>query len=125
MVDTRAKIITVEEAGRIAASSAPRVATGCFNPLRTEHARKLAKAASGNGRPLLVIVRQPDSPLLDLRARAELVAALSVVDYVVPIETAQAPEWLDRVPRSERLELETVDESLTRDLIERVRGRHS
>ena len=55
---------------------------GHFDPLLAEHVRKLANA-SEPGRLLVVEVTNPAQPLLAQRARAELVAALSMVDYVV------------------------------------------
>jgi hypothetical protein len=124
-VDTRIKIITAGEAEQLAAYSSPRVVSGYFNPLRAEHARLLSEAARGNGRPLMVVVRPADPALLDSRARAELVAALAVVDYVVPIESDRLPAWVDSIHHADRLDIESVDESLTRSLVNRVRGRHS
>lgn len=55
---------------------------GHFDPLLAEHVRRLAKARQP-GRMLVVEVTNPARPLLAQRARAELVAALSAVDYVL------------------------------------------
>lgn len=55
---------------------------GCFDPVTAEHARRLAEIAAA-GRPLAAVVVDPPDPLLSRRARAELVAALAVVDYVL------------------------------------------
>jgi len=55
---------------------------GDFDPLLSEHVARLAQAREP-GRLLVVEVTNPSQPLLAQRARAELVAALSMVDYVV------------------------------------------
>jgi len=56
--------------------------TGHFDPLLAEHVGRLGEHVAP-GRLLVVEVTNPDRPLLPQRARAELVAALTMVDYVV------------------------------------------
>ena len=56
--------------------------SGDFDPLLSEHVRGL-DAARQPHRSLVVEVTNPAQPLLPQRARAELVAALAMVDYVV------------------------------------------
>jgi len=56
--------------------------SGHFDPLLAEHVRLLARSAQP-GQALVVEVTDSARPLLSQRARAELVAALSMVDYVV------------------------------------------
>lgn len=56
--------------------------SGHFDPLLAEHVRRLRECARP-GKLLAVEVTEPRRPLLAQRARAELVAALSMVDYVV------------------------------------------
>ena len=56
--------------------------SGRFDPLLAEHIARLAQAREPD-RPLVVEVTNPGQPLLAQRARAELVAALSMVDFVV------------------------------------------
>lgn len=73
-MDTRAKIV----------SSYPHDATiveGCFDPLLASHVEQLK--ARKSDRPLVVVIRDPEDPVLDARSRAELVAALRIVDAVV------------------------------------------
>jgi hypothetical protein len=78
-MDTRTKILSPESAPR-----ACTVVTGAFDVLLAEDARDLAGIrASHPGRPLLVVVLPLPGELLPRRARAELVAALRMVDYVV------------------------------------------
>ena len=86
-MDTRSKILNAEAAPR-----ACTVVTGAFDVLLAEDARELAGIrASHPGQPLLVVVLPLPGPLLPRRARAELVAALRVVDYVVTADDA-APD---------------------------------
>jgi len=55
---------------------------GHFDPLLAEHVRRLRQHAKPD-QPLVVEITNPARPLLGQRARAELVAALGMVDYVV------------------------------------------
>ncbi len=55
---------------------------GNFDPLLAEHVRLLGRYAAPD-RCLVVEITNPPRPLLTQRARAELVAALGMVDYVV------------------------------------------
>jgi bifunctional ADP-heptose synthase (sugar kinase/adenylyltransferase) len=96
-MDTRAKIISVEEARDIAGEKEVHWVSGHFDPLLAEHAALLNVAMShanaAAGRLLMVEVTNPAHPLLPLRARAELVAALAQVDYVVMSDQrADAPD---------------------------------
>jgi hypothetical protein len=78
-MDTRTKILSPEAAPR-----ACTVVTGAFDMVLAEDARELAEIrASHPDRPLLVVVLPLPEGLLPGRARAELVAALRMVDYVV------------------------------------------
>jgi bifunctional ADP-heptose synthase (sugar kinase/adenylyltransferase) len=56
--------------------------SGHFDPLLAQHVRRLREVAT-SGHTLVVVVTNPAQPLLAQRARAELVAALSMVAYVV------------------------------------------
>jgi bifunctional ADP-heptose synthase (sugar kinase/adenylyltransferase) len=80
-VDSRTKIVPAEEAERIAARGA-RIVAGTFDPLLASHAEQL-RDLKRNGVPLVVAIAEPDDPILPARARAELVAGLAVVDFVV------------------------------------------
>lgn len=83
--------------------------TGHFDPLLAEHVRSLREHKTA-GRPLIVEVTNPPKPLLHQRARAELVAALAEVDYVVLGNgTAGSP---------------AIDESITERFIKNVLTRY-
>ena len=112
-MDTRTKIVPLAEGARIAADGAT-VITGYFDPLLAWHAERLKEAKQGT-RPLLVAIADPtEPPILPSRARAELVAGLAVVDYVV--ESAHGIRAHAR--------LEEEDERKLQELIEHVRARN-
>lgn len=81
-MDTRIKIISFDDALAISQSQPVRWVTGHFDPLLAEHARRMREFVLP-GHALIAVVTNPAEPLLDQRARAELVASLADVDYVV------------------------------------------
>lgn len=81
-MDTRTKIVPLHEIEDRLQNRAACWVSGHFDPLLAEHVRRLAEARKP-GRMLVVEVTNPAQPLLAQRARAELVAALSMVDFVV------------------------------------------
>ncbi|MBM3746069.1 MAG: hypothetical protein FJW34_09745 [Acidobacteria bacterium] len=89
-MDSRSKILTAEEAARRFTGPGVRWVKGHFDPLLPEHARRLAELAAPGAR-LVAVVTDPPEPILPARARAELVAALRVVDWVVVGPGASIP----------------------------------
>jgi glycerol-3-phosphate cytidylyltransferase-like family protein len=81
-LDTRAKIVPYQEVREMLRDKPARWVAGYFDPLLAEHVRRLRECAEP-GQLLVVEIVNLDSPLLPQQARAELVAALSMVDYVV------------------------------------------
>ncbi|MCS6952359.1 MAG: hypothetical protein RMK57_04985 [Bryobacterales bacterium] len=125
-IDTRTKILTAEEA--LATARRLRelglrlcVVTGYFDPLLAAHARRLAECRN-RADALLAVVGCPPRPILPARARAELVAALAVVDYVVLEEDSLIERLAGAGARVERHE--PLDEQITQDLIAHVHRRH-
>lgn len=118
-MDTRAKILDAG-AAQAAADQARRagkriaLVAGFFDPLLAAHARRLREIAA-DGAVLFVSIREPERPLLPARARAELVAALGVVDYVVLGEAPLAPDAVYRE--------ESADARRTEEWIRRVQER--
>ncbi len=110
-MDTRTKIISAAEAARVAASGAV-VVTGYFDPLLAAHAERLAGLKRA-GLPLMAAIAEPENPILPARARAELVAGLAVVDYVVESAEGFTANFV----------LEQEDQARLEDLIERVHAR--
>ena len=81
-MDTRTKIVPRHEIQDRLQNQPSRSVSGHFDPLLAEHVRRLAGAREP-GLLLVVEVTNPAQCLLGQRARAELVAALAMVDYVV------------------------------------------
>ena len=110
-MDTRSKIVDAGEAAKIAASGAT-VVSGYFDPMVAWHARWLASFKK-TGKPLLVLIATPENPILPMQARAELVAALSVVDHV-----AESNREISGV-----INVEAQDRELFQDLLQLVHSR--
>lgn len=82
-MDSRSKILPPRQAAeRLAAWGDYTLVSGHFDPLLAAHARRLESVRSA-GVPLVVLVTDPERPLLPARARAELVAALGSVELVI------------------------------------------
>ena len=110
-MDTRKKIVGFEEALAIAQERPVRWVTGYFDPLLVDHARRVREFID-DGRLLIAVVTNPENPLLPQRARAELVAALTGVDYVV-MKDGNSPSE------------EPEDAQITRDFIHYVLERQA
>ena len=118
-MDTRSKVLSLEAARRLTGPLT--LATGYFDVLRVEHARQLEQA----GRPLLVAVVGHSREILDPPARAELVAALRVVDYVVTADHDELDRLIAQLQPAEILRLEADDLRCTRRLIEDAQRRQT
>ena len=126
-MDTRNKIVEVERALAFAQEARARrspvkVVTGYFDVVVAEHVRRLREIKKGSA-ALLVVVLDPPEPLLSGRARAELVAALGVVDYVVPAEEPAAMALLNHFQPDEIVREEPADLLRARRLSEHVHDR--
>ncbi len=126
-MDTRDKIIALERAVEIIVELRgrgikPKIVTGYFDVLLASHVRRLREVRNGSDR-LLVMVLDPPEPVLASRARAELVAALGVVDYVVPAGKHKAEELLRLFDAGEIVREESADLTRARVLAEHVHGR--
>jgi bifunctional ADP-heptose synthase (sugar kinase/adenylyltransferase) len=125
-MDTRHKIIEPQQAlalvGDLRAQGV-KIVTGYFDVIVADHVRRLREIKNGSG-TLVVVVLDPPEPLLAARARAELVAALGMVDYVVPADEQAAGELLSHFTRSEIVREESADLLRARRLSEHVKRRH-
>ena len=119
-MDTRSKILTVAAAARLPRSTVTLV-TGYFDGLRAAHVRDLA-ALRG---PLLIAVLPLADELLPQAARAEMVAALRVVDYVVTANERDLDALIECLAPRELVRLEAADTARIRQLIEHVHGRQT
>jgi bifunctional ADP-heptose synthase (sugar kinase/adenylyltransferase) len=123
-MDTRHKIIEPERAVALSGdlrSGGVRVVTGYFDVIVAEHVRRLLEIKNG---ALLVVVLDPPDPVLPGRARAELVAALRMVDYVVLAGERAAEELLSHFCPGEIVREESADLLRFRRLSEHVQRRH-
>jgi hypothetical protein len=120
-MDTRSKILTPAAARALPGPLT--AATGYFDVLRAADVRELA--ALKGAAPLLAVVLPRAKELLPLRARAELAAALSVVDYVVAAEDEDLDAFLHALPAARVARLEEAGEARVRQLIEHVRNRQN
>jgi len=125
-MDTRRKIIEPARARALAQerrAQGVKIVTGYFDVIVAEHVRRLREIKNGSG-TLIVVVLDPPEPLLAGRARSELVAALAVVDYVVPADEQAAQELLGHFTPSEIVREESADLLRARRLSEHVKRRH-
>jgi hypothetical protein len=113
-MDTRSKIVDADGAREMVGRGATVIA-GYFDPLIAWHSRWLT-GFKKPGRPLLVLIATPENAILPMRARAELVASMSVVDYVA--------EFSDELAR-DAIRLEPQDRELFKDLLDLVHARNS
>ena len=115
-MDTRSKIVTPD---RVPAGST--VVTGTFDVVQAEDARELAAIRAESPRdPLCVVVLPLAGELLPRRARAELAAALRVIDYVITEDIA-----LDTLRPARVVRLEDAHAARKRQLMEHVHSRQS
>jgi len=123
-VDTRNKILTPAAA---LALSPPRplvIVKGYFDLLRAGHVRELNEIRRRtSAATLLAVVLPLDHGLLPLAARAELVAALRMVDYVLPGDCEDLNRLVSLLRPAETVSLEDADMRRARQLIEHVHRR--
>jgi glycerol-3-phosphate cytidylyltransferase-like family protein len=108
-LDTRSKIVSPHQAREQMRDRPACWVAGDFDPLLAEHVRRLREHFA-SGRLLIVEVTNPAKPLLPQRARAELVAALTMVDFVVLGNGAAGSP--------------AIDATVTERFMENVRKRH-
>ncbi len=123
-VDTREKILAPEAAAQLAGCGAPKLVTGYFDPLLAEHAGRLAGIAEAGG-TLVVLVLDPERPVLPARARAELVAGLQAVQYVLLAGESSPEAWIELLKPAAVYREEEADRRRAEKFIAHVRERHA
>jgi bifunctional ADP-heptose synthase (sugar kinase/adenylyltransferase) len=118
-VDTRNKIVAP---AALPAGAFLTAVTGYFDVLRAAHIRDLASAARPGAKLVVVVLPYPRA-VLPQRARAELVAALRMVDYVLTAENADPDRLLEFLKPAAVVRLEARDEQRALQLKEHVRTR--
>jgi hypothetical protein len=120
-VDTRIKILPLE-----ALPTGATVVTGAFDVLRAEDARDLAAIRARHPeRPLLAVILPLADAWLSQRARAELVAGLRMVDYVLNPDDSPLDALLASLQPADVVRLETVHADRKRQLMEHVHRRQT
>ena len=115
-MDTRNKILKLEQIPK-----GGKVVTGYFDLLRVQHSRDLECMRQHlPDAPLIVLVLPRPGELLTQRARAEMVAAIRMVDYVLIAEAEDLDRILEGLEPAEVVRLESADLRHTRHLIEHV-----
>jgi hypothetical protein len=123
-LDTRNKILTL--AAACALREPLTIASGTFDILLAEDARELEELRGRNPeRALLVAVLPAPSELLSARARAEIAAALRMVDYVVILNDGGLLQLSCAHPDAGLVRLEAAHARRMRQLIEHVRRRQA
>jgi glycerol-3-phosphate cytidylyltransferase-like family protein len=127
-MDTRAKIVDASQISTLPARNPSNgrrliVARGWFDVLRASHCRALAEAKASGGE--LVVIVHADSgahpTLLNAASRAQLAAAIGIVDYVVICDGTQAEHLAASWNAAAVVE---IDESFSRGLVENVLQRY-
>ncbi len=121
-MDTRGKILTPEQAVKCARSVSANLIVGCFDVLQASTIGRLTSMARPEARLFAIVLHDP-AAVLSLQARAELAAALRVIDYVIPLQNDPAELIAAIAPRELFRENDNHREAASR-LIAHVRSRH-
>lgn len=127
-MDTRTKILPRQDvASRLAALSinGSRVVTagGWFDVLQAAHCQRLSEVKHEPARLVVFVYDdRPNRPgVLEAWSRAQMVAALAVVDYVVICDEAEAASLAARCHLPPLL---PIEEAMPRDIVADVLHRH-
>ena len=103
------------------------VFTGHFDVMLAEDAGALEAARNETcARTLMVLVTPPPEPVLSARARAEMAAALRVVDYVIIADDGPGPEALLAALAPDRtVRAEAAHQKRSTQLVEHVHRRQA
>ena len=125
-MDTRTKILTPAALAELRPARPLLVVAGRFDVLRTETAREVAAARDRTrAGSVLAVIKPLVDELAPLDARAEMAAALRVIDYVF---VAPNGDWTVPVTSLQPIEIMSLEEAeaqRTRQLIEHVQSRQS
>jgi len=83
-MNTRTKIIKLEDLEPFLGAAPAILVIGTFDPLLAAHSERVARLAKGNSAKVVIAVTDQANTVLSLDARKEMVAALSMVDFVLP-----------------------------------------
>ena len=125
-MDTRSKILTVDQALALSPARPLVVVTGLFDLMRAAHVQALAAVrAQTSPAALLAVVLPCPSEVLSQAARAEMAAALRMIDYVVSADEPDVNRIAAALRPSAVVRLEDADAALVRELIAHVHRRQN
>jgi glycerol-3-phosphate cytidylyltransferase-like family protein len=123
-MDSRNKILTLEEALALRPVRPFTVVTGLLDLLRAAHVRALqdVRRQTRAATLMAVVLPHPDA-VLGQRERAEMAAALRVLDYVVTADVADLDRIAAALQPDAVARLEDADAARVRELIAHVQSR--
>ena len=123
-MDTRTKILTPAQGEGLQPARPLLLVTGHFDILRAELVQELAAARRRATAQALAVAIQPSTDeLVPAAARAEMAAALRVVDYVFIAGNEELDRLAAALQPTEIIHLEEADRRRARQLIEHVQRR--
>jgi glycerol-3-phosphate cytidylyltransferase-like family protein len=105
-MDTRTKILSVTDACARLVGQAVTIVSGYFDVMRAAHVRDIQKI---HAQTLLAVVRPHAGAILPAHARAELVAAVRMVDYVVIGDDRELDILVSSIQPAQIVHLEDAD----------------
>src|SRR5690349_17410080 len=117
-MDSRSKILTFDAALELRPVGA--VVSGTFDVLLAGHAQALAAIRELTEKPLLVVVLPLAKEVLPQAKRAEMVAALRMVDYVVIGDSAELDRLIEVLRPAIVERMGAADAQRMKQLIEHV-----
>jgi bifunctional ADP-heptose synthase (sugar kinase/adenylyltransferase) len=123
-MDTRAKIIDLASAARLRSPGVRlKLIAGYFDVLTPDLVRRLRSLS--DGARLIAVVLDPPKPLLPAQARAELAAALSMIDYVLSPRRESLEKAIEQIQPDEVVREDLADGKRSQALIEHVHQRQT
>ena len=121
-MDTRAKIIDLASAAGLRSQGVRlKLVAGYFDVLTPDLVRRLQSLS--DGARVIAVVLDPPKPLLPAQARAELAAALSMVDYVLSPQGESLEKAIEEIRPDEVVREDLADGKRSQALIEHVHQR--
>jgi hypothetical protein len=114
-VDTREKIVPLEELRRRMAAGEWLAVVGLFDPLTALQATRVTEIGNGDGELAAIVLDEPDT-LLTAEARAALIAGLRRVRLV---SIARREEWRHALGRATIFEDRTHSDEFVKFVFER------
>lgn len=114
-MDTREKIVPLEELRRRMGAGKWRAVAGLFDPLTAALAQRLMEIGNGGGNLVAIVLDQPGT-LLTAEARAALIAGLRSIRLV---SIARQEEWREAIGEAKVFEDATRSDEFVRFVLDR------